>query len=157
MDNSVIGILISLVSLAIAIAGTAWARRGAEAAASQATSAAEQTLLTQQQLDLIQKKIGMVTDPKKMSEILPIWYISRMGKDNWGFGLLLNSGVIVAISQITGLSDNGQWLEVDMLGPDDSGPRKINAFEVLYAPTKDRLSTSVQIASIEAAFELWTS
>ena len=47
---------------------------------------------SKRQLALIERKVGMVTDPSKMTEVLPVWYVDRMGQDNWGFGLLLASG-----------------------------------------------------------------
>ncbi|QPB24443.1 hypothetical protein [Rhizobium sp. 007] len=124
-------------------------------AETQAAAAKSQASLAERQLADLQKKIGMVTDPEKMFEILPIWYIERMGRDDWGFGLLLTSSEIMAVARIEAISSERQWMEVTMLEK-GQGPVDINDISLLYAPT-DRLKASVRIANVEAAFELWTS
>lgn len=91
-----------------------------------------------------------------MTEILPVWYIDRMGQDNWGFGLLLASGELLAIERIMGVSDDGQWLEVELLDG-SSGPEEVSGHPVLYAGLKDRPHGSVRVDQVQAAFELWTS
>jgi hypothetical protein len=78
-----------------------------------------------------------------------------MGRDDWGFGLLLTSSEILAVARIEAISSDGQWMEVTMLEK-GQGPQEINDVPVLYAPT-DRLKASVRIANVEAAFELWNS
>jgi len=111
--------------------------------------------VAKQQLRLLTRKIGMVSEPEKMTEILPLWYIERMSRDHWCFGLLLSSGYILAINQITGISDDKMWMEVHLAAIGD-GPDEIFGIRVLYAPT-DRESASVRIDQIQSAFELVTS
>jgi hypothetical protein len=105
---------------------------------------------------LIERKIGMVTDPAKMTEILPVWYVERMGQDSWGFGLLLASGELLAIERIMGVSDDGQWLEVELLDG-SSGPKDVSGIPVTYAGLPDHTHGSVRGDQVQAAFELWTS
>lgn len=108
------------------------------------------------QLKLVERKIGMVTDPAKMTEILPVWYIDRMSQDYWGFGLLLASGDILAIERIDGVSDDHQWMEVTLLEK-NGGPEEIDGSPILYAALPDRKSASVRVDRVQAAFEIWTS
>jgi len=109
-----------------------------------------------EQLALVQRKIGMVSDPSKMTEILPIWYIERMSQDTWGFGLLLASGDLLAIERIDGVSDDHNWMEVTLLAK-SGGPEEVDGHPVLYAGLKDRHRASVRVDQVQAAFELWTS
>ncbi|QEH78075.1 hypothetical protein EIK56_07840 [Sphingomonas sp. C8-2] len=109
-----------------------------------------------EQLALVQRKIGMVSEPSKMTEILPVWYIDRMAQDTWGFGLLLTSGDILAIERINGVSDDHSWMEVTLLEPGD-GPKDVDGQPVLYAALRDRRRASVRVDQVQAAFELWTS
>nr|WP_317894185.1 hypothetical protein [uncultured Sphingomonas sp.] len=111
---------------------------------------------TWQQVQAVRRKIGMVTDPSRMTEIMPVWYVDRMAHDQWGFGLLLASGDILAIGRILGVSDNRQWMEVDLLDQND-GPEAINGVPVIYAPHASRTRSSVRIDQVQAAFELWDS
>jgi hypothetical protein len=108
------------------------------------------------QLALVERKIGMVTDPATMTEILPVWYIERMGNDVWGFGLLLASGHILGVERIDGVSDDGQWMELTLL-TQPGNPDSVNGAPILYAPAADRLNASVRVDQVQAAFELWTS
>jgi len=123
----------------------------------QAHSAQIQANLAEKQLEILERKIGMVTDPAKMTEVLPIWYVGRMGRDDWGFGLLLTSGVILAISRIRGISDDKEWMEVSLLEKEDRSPPQYHGQPVLYAPNRERLKSSVKISSVQAAFDLWSS
>lgn len=108
------------------------------------------------QLKLVERKIGMVTDPAKMTEVLPVWYIERMSTDYWAFGLLLASGDILAIERINGVSDDHQWMEVTLLER-DGNPETVDGQAILYAALPDRRRGSVRVDQVQAAFELWTS
>lgn len=112
--------------------------------------------VAQQQLELVQRKIGMVTDPAKMTEILPIWYVERMSTDYWGFGLLLASGNILAIERINGVSDDHKWMEVSLLQKNGE-QSEVDGHAILYAGLSDRTRASVRIDQVQAAFELWAS
>lgn len=140
--NEVLTLVIASASLLVAGASAIFAKQSADA--------------SKRQLTLIERKIGMVTDPAKMTEILPVWYVERMGHDNWGFGLLLASGELLGIERIIGVSDDGMWLEVELLDG-SSGPKDISGIPVTYAGLPDRTNGSVRVDQVEAAFELWTS
>lgn len=142
-------IALGVFSLLVAIIAAAAAMNSASAAKRSAITAAEQ-------FEFITRKIGMVTEPEKMTEVLPVWYIDRMAKDEWGFGLLLNSGHILAIERIEGVSNDGQWLEVSLL-PQDGRVNQLNGHAVLYRIEKDRPSASVRVNQIQAAFEIQSS
>lgn len=140
--NEVLTLVIASASLLVAGASAIFAKQSADA--------------SKRQLTLIERKIGMVTDPAKMTEILPVWYVERMGQDNWGFGLLLASGELLGIERIIGVSDDGMWLEVELLDG-SSGPKDISGISVTYAGLPDRTNGSVRVDQVQAAFELWTS
>lgn len=161
-DMAIASFAISILGFLVALGTAIAAKRQANSAEAQAihaetqaTAAKTQASLAERQLAELQKKIGMVTNPDKMFEVLPVWYIERMGRDDWGFGLLLTSSEILAVARIEAISSDSQWMEVTMLEK-GQGPQEINDVPVLYAPT-DRLKASVRIANVEAAFELWTS
>ena len=127
------------------------------AAGISAYSAWKSAKTARKQLELVQRKIGMVTDPSKMTEVLPLWYIERMSNDIWGFGLLLKSGDILAIEHIDGVSDDHNWIEVTLLEK-DMGPERIGARPGLYAAADDeRRAASVRVDQVQAAFEIWAS
>jgi hypothetical protein len=142
-------VAIAVVALFVAIVAAA----AAVNSANQATRSAE---VAERQLALVERKIGMVTDPGKMTEILPIWYIHRMATDDWGFGLLMRSGSILAIRRIEGVSDDGQWLKVS-LSLKDGEPDAIHGHQVLYRAVDDRDTASVRVDQVQAAFETRTS
>lgn len=149
MTGDQVAIALSVLSLFVAIVAAAAAMNSASAAKRSADTA-------QKQFDFITRKIGMVTAPEKMTEILPVWYIGRMANDEWGFGLLLNSGCVLAIERIVGVSDDGQWLEVSLLSQDGRSA-ELNGRVVLYRIEEDRPSASVRVDQIEAAFEIQSS
>jgi hypothetical protein len=149
MTGDQMAIALGVFSLLVAIVAATAAMNSASAASRSATTAEEQ-------LALVTRKIGMVTEPQKMTEVLPVWYIDRMANDNWGFGLLLNFGSILAIERIEGVSDDGQWLEVSLLAQ-DGRPDQFNGHKVLYRIAGDRSSASVRVDQIQAAFEIETS
>lgn len=140
--NEVITLVIATASLVVAGVSALFAKHSADT--------------SRRQLALIERKVGMVTDPSKMTEVLPVWYVDRMGQDNWGFGLLLASGELLAIERITGVSDDRQWLEVELLDG-SSGPKDVSGIPVTYAGLPDRTRGSVRVDQVQAAFELWTS
>src|SRR5436190_4979518 len=96
------------------------------------------------QAELVSRKIGMVSEPERMTEILPVWYIDRMATDDWGFGLLLTSGDVLAISRIVSISTDGNWMEVRLLDQ-GSGPAELHGRHLFYSPVGDRNDASVRI------------
>ena len=140
--NEIITLVIAAGSLLVAAASARFSWQSAQ--------------VSKRQLALVERKIGMVDDPAKMTEILPVWYVERMSNDFWGFGLLLASGDILAIERINGVSDDHQWMEVTLLER-DGNPETVDGQAILYAALKDRRNASVRIDQVQAAFELWTS
>ena len=112
--------------------------------------------IAHKQLGLLMKNISMITDPAIMQQVLPVWYVRRMSEDSWGFGLLLTSGDILAIERIKGLSSDKAWIEVVLKPKHDDLPAEMFGTPIIYAPT-DRLSASVRVEQISAAFEIETS
>jgi hypothetical protein len=96
---------------------------------------------TDQQWQKIKKKIGMLSDASKAIEILPAWYTERMMLDEWYFGLVTTDGNIIAISRIAAISDDGKWMDVELLTKDEVPEEK----EFIVAVADDRRSASIQI------------
>lgn len=63
---------------------------------------------------------------------------------------------MLAIERITGVSDDRQWLEVELLDG-SSGPKDVSGIPVIYAGLPDRTHGSVRVDQVQAAFELWSS
>lgn len=117
--NEVVTLVIATASLVVAGVSALFAKQSADT--------------SRRQLALIERKVGMVTDPSKMTEVLPVWYVDRMGQDN-----------------------DRQWLELDLLDG-SSGPKDVSGIPVTYAGLPDRKHGSVRVDQVQAAFELWTS
>lgn len=110
---------------------------------------------TEKQWLKVKKKIGMLSDAGKAIEILPAWYTARMMRDQWYFGLLMTNGSVIAISSIEAISDDGKWMDVELLSSDDL-PVGTNK-EFITAVAGDRRSSSIQIDKIVMAYEIVTS
>ena len=110
---------------------------------------------TYQQWQKIKKKIGMLSDAGKAIEILPAWYTERMMQDQWYFGLLTTDGSVIAIGNIAAISDDGKWMDVELL-TNDEVPKRINQ-EFMTAVAKDRRRASIQIEKVVMAYEIVTS
>lgn len=111
--------------------------------------------ITWKKWSLVQKKIAMITDYSKASEVLPAWYTGRMMSDLWQFGLLTVDSGVIAIRQIKSISDDGKWMDVELLTKDEV-PKGINEHFVT-AICDDRRSASIQIDKIILAYELISS
>ena len=110
---------------------------------------------TEKQWRKINKKIAMITDAGAAIEVLPAWYTARMMQDQWYFGLRTVDGHVIAISNITAISDDGKWMDVNLL-TDDEIPncRKTN---FITAVADDRRAASIQIDKIVFAYDIITS
>ena len=97
----------------------------------------------------------MISDAGQAIEILPTWYTERMMRDQWYFGLVTSEDQIIAISNITAISDDGKWMDVELLTNDElpSDDRK----KYITAVADDRRSASIQIEKIVMAYVLVTS
>lgn len=109
---------------------------------------------TDQQWQKVKKKIGMLSDAGKAVEILPAWYTERMMMDQWYFGLLTTDGSTIAFSNITAISDDGKWMDIELL-TEDEVPKSSTKF--ITAVADDRRSASIQIEKVVMAYELVTS
>lgn len=110
---------------------------------------------TDKQWQRIKKKVAMLSDAEAAIEVLPTWYTGRMMGDYWQFGLVTTNGYIIAISSIKAISDDGKWLDVELLTGDEVPERDGCTF--ITAVSDDRRSASVQISNIVTAYELVTS
>ena len=110
---------------------------------------------TERQWRKINRKIAMLDDASEAVEILPAWYTARMMMDEWSFGLKTVDGSLIAISRIQALSDDGKWMDVELLTEEEVP--KINQSKVLFAVAHDRRRASVQIDKIVAAYDIVTS
>ena len=111
--------------------------------------------LSNEQWKKVKSKIGMLSDSGKAAEILPAWYTSRMMQDQWYFGLVTTDGHTIAIGRISAISDDGKWMDVELLTsvevPNDRNTKFITAV------AEDRRSASIQIEKIVMAYEIITS
>jgi hypothetical protein len=103
----------------------------------------------------IRKKIAMVSDAGSASEILPAWYTARMMQDQWWFALQTNDGAVIAIRRIVALSDDAQWMDVELLTHDELPD--LPQSRIIVAVADDRRAASVQIKNIVAAYDIVTS
>lgn len=105
----------------------------------------------------INRKIAMLDDAGAAAEVLPTWYTSRMMMDHWLFGLLTADGRVIAITRIRSISDDGEWMDVELATSDDLGGLDANFKPAITAVAEDRTRASVKISNIVAAMELQTS
>jgi hypothetical protein len=105
----------------------------------------------------VNRKIAMVGDMSRAAEILPAWYTQRMMGDYWLFGLWTVSGQMIAITRITGVSDDGEWMDVELANKDELAMRDDDEQRIIYNVTGDRPAASVKIANIVTAMEIRTS
>lgn len=111
--------------------------------------------LSNEQWKKVKAKIGMLSNVSKVAEILPAWYTSRMMQDQWFFGLVTTDGHTIAIGKISSISDNGKWMDVELLTADEVPNNKDTKF--ITAVADDRRSASIQIEKIVMAYEIVTS
>ena len=110
---------------------------------------------TEKQWQKVKKKIGMISDAGKALEILPAWYMDRMMDERWWFGLHMTNGSVIAICNIEAISDDGKWIDVELLTSDEL-PDDLKG-KYVTAVVDDRRSASIQIDKIVMAYELVTS
>ena len=103
----------------------------------------------------INKKISMISDVGLANEVLPVWFTSRMMEDEWFFGLHTVNGSVIAISRVTSISDDGQWMNVELLAKSEVPQNEDESF--ITAAADDRRKASVKISNIVAVYELFTS
>lgn len=112
--------------------------------------------LSNEQWKKVKAKIGMLEDAGKAFEILPAWYTKRMMMDQWYFGLVTTDGHTIAISNIIAISDNSEWMDVELLTNEEL-PHIRNESKFITAVADDRRSASIQIRKIIMAYEIVTS
>jgi hypothetical protein len=111
--------------------------------------------LSNEQWKKVKAKIGMINEAGKAAEILPAWYTQRMMMDQWYFGLVTTDGHTIAMGNITAFSDDGKWMDVELLTSDEV-PQKTET-KFITAVADDRRSASIQIEKIIMAYEIVTS
>ena len=110
--------------------------------------------LSNEQWKKVKAKIGMLSDAGKAAEILPAWYTERMIMDQWYFGLVTTDGQTIAIGNIAAISDDGKWMDVELLTSDEVPE---NDTKFITAVADDRRSASIQIEKVIMAYEIITS
>ena len=110
---------------------------------------------TDKQWRKINRKIAMLDDAGAVIEILPAWYTGRMMEDQWWFGLQTTDGSLIAFSTINSVSDDGKWMDVELLTSDEVPD--IAHKNIVCAVADDRRNASIQIDKIVAAYDLVTS
>lgn len=110
---------------------------------------------TERQWLKINRKIAMLNDAGAVIEILPAWYTGRMMRDQWSFGLKTIDGSLIAISTIHAISDDGKWMDVELLTKDEVPD--LNHSNIVCAVAGDRRMASVQIDKVVAAYDIITS
>ncbi|WP_280563368.1 hypothetical protein [Chromohalobacter sp. 48-RD10] len=110
---------------------------------------------TERQWRKINRKIAMLNDAGAAIEILPAWYTGRMMMDQWSFGLKTIDGSLIAISTIHAISDDGKWMDVELLTEDEVPD--LNHSNIVCAVAEDRRPASVQIDKVVAAYDIITS
>ena len=103
------------------------------------------------------KKIAMLQDSGAAFEVLPAWYTRRMMDDDWLFGLQTNDGKLVVIRRINALSDDAEWMDVQLAEEDDTAHLKDDRHPLVFAVAGDRTTASIRISNIVAAYDLLTS
>ena len=97
----------------------------------------------------------MLTDAGAASEVVPAWYTKRMMQDEWYFGLQTSDGHVIAIRNIRSVSDDGQWMDVELLTREEVP--KLDGHNLITAVADDRREASVKIDNIVAAYDIVTS
>jgi hypothetical protein len=110
---------------------------------------------THQQWQKIKRKIGMLSVASEAIEILPAWYTERMMSDQWLFGLLTADGSTIAFRKIAAISDDGKWMDIELLTEDELPTNNDTKF--ITAVAGDRRSASIQISQVVMAYEIITS
>ena len=147
-----VGIDDGIALSALAVAAFSWWSAHRAAKASERSAA-----VAQSQLDILTKKVAMIDEPGKMAEVLPAWFVERMATDFWYFGLLMDNNTVLPIHQIKKISDDGRWLEVELLEKGDEihefPDSPVSEMKMIYA-LEDRNTANVQASKIVATIEL---
>lgn len=105
----------------------------------------------------INRKMAMLTNSGAIAEVLPAWYTRRMVDEHWLFGLLTIDGRTIVIKRIIAVSDDAQWMDVELAESDEAEGLSPALGLRLTAVAADRKRASVKIANVVAAVDLWTS
>jgi hypothetical protein len=105
----------------------------------------------------INRKMAMLTDSGAIIEVLPAWYTRRMVDEHWLFGLSTIDGRTIVIKRIVAVSDNAEWMDVELADSDEAADLPDWLGPCVTAVAGDRRDASLKIAHIVAAVDLWTS
>jgi hypothetical protein len=93
----------------------------------------------------------------RMAELLPARFVPRMLDDVWFFGLLLDTGIVLAVSHIKAVHqarDGSLWLDVEMLTDAPLWAENL-PIKTVTAPTS-RLTASINDRHVVWAFDMPT-
>ena len=110
-----------------------------------------------QQWKKTNKKIAMLQDSGAAFEVLPAWYTRRMMGDDWLFGLQTNDGKLIVIRRIIALSDDAEWMDVQLAEESDTADISEDRHPLVFAVAGDRTTASIRISNIIAAYDLLAS
>lgn len=88
---------------------------------------------------------------REACRLLPAWFVPRMIDDVWSFGLMMSTGVVIAVENITAVTQaaNGDiWIDVTL----QTAPG-VSRDDAFTAPTS-RATASINAQHIVAAYEL---
>lgn len=77
--------------------------------------------------------------------------------DRWLFGLYTNDGRVILIRKILAISDDGKWMDVELVDTETGEEYEKLLPGVISAIANDRPRASIQIANIVIALDLQTS
>ncbi|NER02601.1 MAG: hypothetical protein F6K17_08155 [Okeania sp. SIO3C4] len=105
-----------------------------------------------------------LTNPKDAVSVLPVWFVERMMTDNWNFALLLTTGQLMLITNITSVSidwNKELWIDViletekDARGNYDELQKLWG--QVVFSIDIERTKASIKVSNIVAAFDYHSS
>lgn len=98
-------------------------------------------------------EIKMRLRKKKINRFLSDFGI-RIWQDIWCFGILLSTGDIMLVSTINDISDDGQWIHVEMRESKNlfTGSKEIE--EKCFCSPTSRTTATIRVSHIVSMFEL---
>jgi hypothetical protein len=141
-----------LTVIAIFLAGFSW-----RSSKSSAKSSAKSASVAERQLDLVTRRVQMIDQTDQMVEVLPAWFMGRMTSDWWSFGLIMDNGLVFPIRCIKAISDDGRWLEVELMVKGDNihtfPDSPVADMKLVYA-LSGRTDANIQVSKIVCAIDL---
>ena len=96
----------------------------------------------------------------EMTRLLPAWFVERMARDTWAFGLMLANGMTLAVEHLDSVvqdANGNLWIDGDLMDLGDAGSKTLDRLPIpgglVGAPTS-RTQASIAVRHIVAVFEL---